>query len=870
MLAAFALTACSLECTAAPVEYAQPISTRLNPTGRVVTMPVPLKDDTTDLGEVTIRIETDDTVLVAKQDLAERLKRTLDEPGRQRLVSVADKGAFATLAQLREAGIGLRFDAGLQELHLELAVDQRGTNEISVSSRAAQRASSSLAEPAIVSGYINVIAGVDHLWDATNNGGTLEGRTSGRLELQSALRLRDTVFENEAVFEGEVDASTCPAGAQCIYQHKPGLKRQGSRIVRDWPEQQLRLQAGDTAPLGTSMQRAIETLGVSFEKSARKLAPGESGRISTRTSLRIERPSDVEVIVNGAVLQRLKLRPGTYNIRDLPLATGANEIELAITDDTGTRRTESLTTFAAGNQLAAGESEWAVALGAPSYLRDNERIYEDDGSYLGTGHLRYGLTDMLTGEAHLQGDNETVMGGGGVIAQTPWGVFGLQGALSTGSNGIGAAADVSWDLINFSGFLGERKESLSLAAEYRSSNFRRPGDFTATATGIIYPEFNYWLRLSGSYSVALDWSMAATLSGRYQLADESQASISPFTVKGDRYGIDLSLSRPISPMASASLLLGYSNESFLRDVSELQGPADPSFRAAFRINLRPDDKTTVSASYDTLDRYGSVSGYRSDGNGIGRWDTSVDAQSYGHTETTGASGSLTYYGNRAEVRVAHNADIRGLGPTSFAPEPAVQRTSLRVGSSIAFADGQIAVGPPIRGGAFAIVYPHESIADKEVTVGEIDAPRAKADGWGAAVVTDLPAYAPANVGVDVDDLPIGYSLGAAAFDFRAGYKQGYALEVGSAYSVSVYGTLTGANGEPVALTSGTAHAESNPARRVSVFTNASGRFGAEGLAAGRWIIEMATDGEPARFVIDVPKGTDGLLKVGTLRPAGAM
>jgi outer membrane usher protein len=68
---------------------------------------------------------------------------------------------------------------------------------------------------------------------------------------------------------------------------------------------------------------------------------------------------------------------------------------------------------------------------------------------------------------------------------------------------------------------------------------------------------------------------------------------------------------------------------------------------------------------------------------------------------------------------------------------------------------------------------------------------------------------------------------------------------------------------------GSASAVDRPGKRVSIFTNASGKFGAEGLAPGRWIIEMATDGSPLKFALDVPKGVDGLYKAGTLRPSGS-
>ncbi|NJO34028.1 MAG: hypothetical protein HC869_13680 [Rhodospirillales bacterium] len=132
-----------------------------------------------------------------------------------------------------------------------------------------------MAKPALVSGYLNVITGIDELW------GTVPGqdsRTSARVDLQSVVRLWNVVLENDIIFEGDLDSNICPTGASCIYDHNAGLKRRNSRLVYDWPESLLRLQIGDTDPLGTSFQRSFDALGVSFEKSARKLNPGENIR----------------------------------------------------------------------------------------------------------------------------------------------------------------------------------------------------------------------------------------------------------------------------------------------------------------------------------------------------------------------------------------------------------------------------------------------------------------------------------------------------------------------------------------------------------------------------------------------------------------
>jgi outer membrane usher protein len=847
--------------------YQKPVSSKLNSTGRAINMPVPLKEDGNALGEIIVRIDPDDSVLVPKVMLIEKLTPALDKASLERLHGTRDVNGQVSINDLKAAGFNVVFDPNALELKFLPTADQRPVGDLSLARRGSPQASSAAAKPAMMAGYLNVIAGADHVWA---NDIRPDDKTSARLDLQGVFRMWNIVFENEMTYEGEVDANTCPVGAKCVYDHTSGLKRRRTRLVYDLPDQLLRFQFGDADSWATGLQRSPDILGVSIEHSPRKLRPGENIRPTGKSSFRLERPADVEVVINGAIVQRLRLRPGNYNLSDLPLATGANEVQLIISDDTGDRRTLAFTTFFDGNLLGAGKSEWSASAGLPSYFRDNERQYRDDMVFA-TGFYRYGLTDQITAEAHAQGDNNVIMGGGGLFTATPWGFWGGQAALSQSQNGgTGYAVNINWDLINFNGLVGgafNTRETLRLAAEYRSTQFRTPGEFLTTASGILYPQFNYWLRLTGSYSVPIAWGVTATASVRYQFSDDKQVSLSPYTIKGDRYGADLTLSAPLSSWASGSVTVGYSNESTLRYFSNPNSENEADFRVMARLYIRPEEKTRITASYDSQNKSTYVSAYRGDGRGLDRWETSVDVQHTGIDDRANVGASASYYANRAEVNVAHTSGFNNIGNGKFNTGDADQRTSARVGTSLAFADGKFGVGQPIRGNGFAVVYPHESIQGKEITVGTGEDVRARANGWGNAVVADVPAYSPSSIPIDVADLPVGYSLGAGAFDTFAPYRGGYALEVGSAYAVSAYGTLLKTDGEPVALLTGTATPSDNPAKQVAIFTNGAGKFGAEGLAPGKWIIEMATDGVPTRYEIEVPKGTDGLFKAGTLKPA---
>ena len=848
-------------------EQAKTTYNRLNPTGRTITMPIPLKSDSTALGEVVARINPDDTILIDKTALSERLARVVNGRTRASLEAIPGRNGFVSIPDLRAAGFDMTFDPKLLEMVFLPSVEQRPINELNLGHQRSPRISSNLTEPALLAGYVNVSVGADYQWGPTftDRGSDDFGGWGGHIELDSAIRWGNIVIENYALYDGLADLNLCPAGAICDFDHSSGLKRRSSRLVYDMPEQDLRLELGDVATIATGLQRSPEILGFSLEKSARKLSPGENLQSIGQRSFRLDRPSDVDVVVNGIVLHRLRLGPGIHDIRDLPLTAGANDIQLVITDDSGNRRTLASSLFFDDAMLAAGQSEWALSGGMLSYLYDSERIYTDE-MYMGSGFYRYGLSDDVTGELDLQGDSSVVMGGLGSIVRTPWGIVGLYGAASACDAGFGGAVNLDWSVTNFTGIASERGESMRFSAEFRSADFHAPGEFLTTASGIFYPEWNYWLRLDASYSWPIGWGASATLSGRYAFASSQDDVILPYEIEGDRYGIDLTISHQLTPTISSSLILGYSNEAYLRGATfDIDG--EPEFRIGLRFNIRPDDRTSLAAGYDALAGQFDASGFRSEGNGLGRWEASIEVQQNDFDSRAATNGTIAYYGNRAEARLTQTSVYSGISSENFDPVSGDQRTSLRVGTAIAFADGHVAVGPPIRGGAFALVYPHDTIAEKEITVGSNGETIARADGWGPAVVSNLPAYIPSTVPVDAADLPVGYSLGAGAFDIYAPYRAGFALEVGSDYSVSAYGRLLSASGEPLALLTGVIRPVGNPTKQVAIFTNADGKFGVEGLAPGRWIVEMATDEHPTTYAIEVPKGTDGLFKAGTLQPS---
>jgi hypothetical protein len=415
-------------------QLAKTMSSRLNPTGRTITLSVPLIEGDTRLGEILVRIEPDGTIIVPKATLIQHLAPVLDQVALARLQKMPDKNGLLALGDLSGAEFRLSYNPNQMELAFSPAIEQRPRKDLSYGRSGLT--SSNLARPAMLSGFVNVSGGADYSWEKPNI-------ASLYLDLQSAVRLSGIVLENDFTYEGNLDPVQCPIGARCLYDHMSGLKRRYSRLVYDLPDQRIRMQFGDVEQQTTSFQRATDVLGVAIEKSVRKLAPGETLSPTVGSFFSIERPSDVDVLINGTISQRLKLRPGNYNIRDLPLVSGANEIELIIMDDRGQRRTVVLSTFADAKMLAMGRSEWAASAGLPSYLVDGERTYRA-GEYLASGLYRYGLTDRLSLEAQVKAGVQAVEGGAGILAATSFGAFGISSAVSTSEIGTGIATNISW------------------------------------------------------------------------------------------------------------------------------------------------------------------------------------------------------------------------------------------------------------------------------------------------------------------------------------------------------------------------------------------------------------------------------------------
>lgn len=785
---------------------------------------------------------------------------------------------YIHLRDLATRGLAFAYDAQASELSVAPSIDQKLDGSVSLGGASVAQVSVNAQPPAFFSAYVNTRAVVAY---ATQGASAAKGVDRPSFDFDSAVRVGAFVVESEAALTPRLSQQTFADGG---YE----VTRRGSRLIYDREQDVVRYKAGDLSPAYTSFQSAPDILGVSAERVHAHFKPGQNIRPTGQHTFRLERPSNVDILADGVILRRLRLDAGNYNINDLPIRPGATKLELVIEEDTGNRRTLEFTNFGGQDLLAPGIDEWQIAAGVQSFrgVTHVAKIVPyapvsyggpryDPETPIATALYRTGLTPALTASIHGQASRDVAMAGSGIATQTVYGyvsldvsasfLFGSADAhpLSLRSHAAHGAKDIApgpgfavrsaYELLNIRGEDG-RSHSFRVSGEYQSANF-------ATINHYAAPR-DYSVSLALLYSRELSDTLTASLSGSmFLLRDDIWSP--------QRWDVDVTLSKRFAADLSGALSIGAGEggSGFRSAVPCVcENRAEPGLRAFLRLTYRLDNQATVTASHDTRHETSRATYMQNGGSGVGAWSAVVDAAHDGSDASGDVNAGFDYTGNRGEISVSHATRLDGVGVNKLDPKSTSERTALRLETGFATADGAWTFGRPIRN-SFAIVEPHETLKGHELILGMRESEIGRSDRVAAALIPDISPYTSRRVMIDAEALPAGYDLGAGSFDFHGPYKAGYRVEAGSAYTITAVGTLVDAERKPIALLEGAAQEIGRtPARRVSLFTNRAGRFGAQGLSPGKWVIEMPADRGPIRYAVDVPANATNLVDLGELKP----
>lgn len=784
---------------------ALPAKQRLNNTGRSIDLVVPLRERVP-LGQVAIRIAPDDSVTVSQADLTAALGRSATTAFIERIRALPATDGYLPLASLAPAGLNVAFDPSA--LDLQASFDVSGRPERTLGLGFAQDQREILPDTSSdFAAFLSYQGSLDWVHRGSDAG---IRRPIANFDFNGRL-FNLVSFENQFTYDGN---------------NAPAFSRFASRLIHDRPNSLLRFQAGDLFSVPQTFQDQPELAGVGVSKLLRELRPDRVYSASAGRRITLNEPATVTVIINGAPSQTLRLEAGNYNLEDLPLTGGANNVELLIEDAAGGRRRVAFDFFLDTELLASGIDEYDARLGIRSDYIDGRRRYFGKEPLV-TGFYRRGLSEQLTAGANVQATRSRQQLGAEAILGTPLGLFTANASVSRLKDyGSGYAARLQYRYSSpLAQELGARR--LDLFAEHRSENFggvetERPGNSTA------------WF-FSGRFSQPINRRLSFGLGADYQIGRNGERN--RYAVRGSA---GYSLANGMQINASA----GFEQRAGL------------VFGATFF--WRRSRNALVTAQYDSRLDDARVGYFYSPPRPIDAVAWNVEASRSGGV--AGLTGTAVWRTNRGDFELAHRAALLGGNSDARTIQSAV-----RARGTVAFADGQFALGRYLSD-SFAIIAPHRSLKGAQVVVGSrvSDRVEARSGTLGPALVP-MSSYSPRAVYFNVPDAPEGYDIGEGNQSYFAWLHSGHRTVVGSAFNVTVVGTLVDARGDPVALIAGSARRVGDAqSPTVPIFTNREGRLGASGLAPGRWQI---TAGEHLYDLV-IADEAGSFVDLSTLRPSG--
>ena len=786
-----------------------------NPTEFVVDLVVALRLGERYLGDLPIRITPDDVVSFPLADFVRLIAEVSDQTLVAVLEASADEQGRLNTQSATSSGLIVNYDAGLLEVQLEIPTDKRREQVISL--RHQEEKTLEITDEASIAGFLTMRGASGYVSESADDEET--GRSPVAINFDSGFRLfGETGFAILAEADYQEDSSQT-------------WSRGDVRLIYDQPEDALRFSVGDLRFVTAGLQASQPILGAQIEQTY-DLQPGRLTRPAGRRQFQLERPAIVEVIVNGRTVDRLSLEPGRFDIRDFPFVAGQNDVQLIVEDEVGRRQLLDFAFSLDNDLLDVGLSEFSYALGVASAVEDRSLVYYEGNPIFSFFH-RVGVLDNLTLGANVQANEEQKLAGVESIVATPIGNFALDTAISS-IDGVGTDVGLAIDYeFPFRGDVYQQR--FSMRADYLGRRFG--------AIGNANPDNQSTFDLDIDYSRNLPADIRGTIGASFGFGRDGA---------GDARSLNLSLSRALTDR----LVMGLSSQILDEEGQkpEVNALLTMSYRLGRQQRLRIQHSTDGDRSRFDYSKTGASS--------IGGMGAVVSIERQGKDEV-GLFGSLDYTNSRFELDASHDVVTVGLDG-----DEREQATSLRLETSLAFAGRHLAWGRPIgREDSFAILHRHESLSDNVVLVNPSrDTAQAKADFLGAALIP-LQPYTDERIEFDVDDLPVGYDIGAGRYHLRPSLSSGYALQVGSATSVTVLGTMLDAESNPIVLTGGEARSltdsEMAPA---TVLTNSVGRFVVQSLKPGLYEINMFTK-PPMVGQIEIGDDEIGLVDVGTISMA---
>jgi len=188
------------------------------------------------------------------------------------------------------------------------------------------------------------------------------------------------------------------------------LTRLASTWTIDDPQKLRTLRLGDAINVPGSWGRSVQFGGIQYGTNF-GTNPGFITQPVQSAAGQAVLPSMVDVFINNALVSHQTVPPGPFSISNLPVISGAGEVQLVVRDLLGREQVITRPFYASQSLLRSGLKSYSVELG---FVRENFGIQSNDyGNWLASGTYRRGLSERFTGEVHAEAMAEQMVAGAG-------------------------------------------------------------------------------------------------------------------------------------------------------------------------------------------------------------------------------------------------------------------------------------------------------------------------------------------------------------------------------------------------------------------------------------------------------------------------
>ena len=594
---------------------------------------------------------------------------------------------------------------------------------------------------------------------------------------------------------------------------KKTAERLDTFVRHDMPERMQTLVVGDTVGVAGGWSRPARYGGLRWGRDF-----GQNPSFITLPQLSLNGsaalPSTVEVLVNNARRSSQQVQPGPFELNNVPLVTGAGQLNLVVRDLLGRETVVQQSYYASPRLLSPGLTDFSIEAGK---LRTGYGHDSHYGDVFAAATLRQGLTSSVTGEARIEVQADRRAAGvelAGLVGT--WGVGRMAFAASSGnSQGEREQGQLLQLGIERSTPVGGG----ALQYEQASQGFAPFGE----GKGITAAALRSHERLLATIGGTL-WG---SVSGGVNYVSQSQWN-------GDNLkSLGLSLSTPLWNKTSLSLSAS----------QRLDG--DHAWRVGIVVNMRLDDAVYMaarvnSASGGKLESAASAARNVPAGPGLG-WRVEASSEA-----SQRARGAMQYNTSQAEFALDAASAADG-------------RVALRGGArgTLGLLAGVPFASRPVGQGSFAVV---EVSGMAGVPVKRSHQVVAATDANGRAFVPGLLPWQKNQIEIDPIDLPLDTEVGDTVQHIVPYAGSGSVVKFAVRRTRQALVVLHQSDGKAVPVGAKVTLLPGG----AELFAGRRGEIWLTDLSAGQQRLRVSWPGGGCELDVPVPEGGDAPSKIGPL------